>query len=247
MNLAGLLLCSRYSYPPNSLSLCGPDKQNDLAFYAKIGKIDLGTKELLSQFSTLYPYLHLIASENHITDPFDEKVVGAYWIGNNLLYSVGISQFANHLSNTLSLKRKIPKKQLELTLSKLPLGALPHHSFHVTNIYFRTGHLPIPYTIVTMDACLINWGKIKEVGADFLKIETQALTIKNNRLQFQSSIIRRINHFGRYDLEGKNLRPGDNISYHWGWLCQKLSKFQLKNLIYYTNLSLKLANTKISA
>ena len=63
MDFAGLALCSRYSYPPNSLSLCGPDRQNDLKWYSGSRQADHGTIEILTHFSTLYPYLRLIAGE----------------------------------------------------------------------------------------------------------------------------------------------------------------------------------------
>ena len=96
MDLKGLALCSRYSYPPNSLSLCGPDKKKDLNWYSIYQQTDKGTLEILSQFSTLYPYLTLIAQENKIKDPFNQKVVEAYWIGNNLLHKIPVKSFVTH-------------------------------------------------------------------------------------------------------------------------------------------------------
>src|SRR3989344_4490377 len=175
MSLDGLALCSRFSYPPNSLSLCGPDKKNDLNWYATTQNTDRGTIEILSQFSTLYPYLTLIAQENKIKDPFDRRVVEAYWVGNDLLYKIPLSRFVTHLSDTIMLKKKLKKNNLELILSKLTNGALPNHAFHVLNVYKRTGHLDIPHTIQTMDACLINWGKIIKTQKSSIVIETRAL------------------------------------------------------------------------
>lgn len=242
MSLSGLALCSRFSYPPNSLSLCGPDKKNDLQWYAANQKTDKGTLEILSQFSTLFPYLSLIAQQNRLTDPFDLKVVEAYWLGNNLLYQIPLSRFVNHLSEGISLKKKLERKELETIFTKLTYGGLPHHSFHVLNIYKRTGHLDIPHTIETMDACLINWGKVKNILPHALIVETAPLTIINNKLTFSSTIERTLVSQGEKDILFAGLKPNDWVSYHWGYFCQKLSKDQLNNLIYYTTLSIKSAN-----
>ncbi len=232
MSLTGLALCSRYSYPPNSLSLCGPDKKSDLNWYSENQKSDRGTLEILSQFSTLYPYLTLIASENKIKDPFEKSVVEAYWIGNNLLHRIPITSFVSHLSDKIHLKAKI----------KIANGALPHHSFHVLNIYKRTGYLDIPHTIETMDACLINWGKVIKINKDFIVVNTKPLSIINNKLQFGKLKERKIIPQGEKDILLKNLKIGDWISYHWGYFCHKLTSVQLRNLVYYTNYSIKLAN-----
>ena len=232
MSLTGLALCSRYSYPPNSLSLCGPDKKSDLNWYSENQKTDRGTLEILSQFSTLYPYLTLIASENKIKDPFEKSVVEAYWVGNNLLHRIPITSFVSLLSNKIDVKAKI----------KIANGALPHHSFHVLNVYKRTGHLDILHTVETMDACLINWGKVKRINNDSLVIETKPIALINNKLEFGKLRERTVIPQGEKDVLFRDLKTGDWISYHWGYFCHKLSSLQLRNLIYYTNLSLNHAN-----
>lgn len=242
MNLAGLALCSRFSYPPNSLSLCGPHKPRDLNWYAVSQTADKGTFEILSQFSTLFPYLCLIASQNKINDPFDCRVVEAYWLGNTLLNYIPTSLFINHLSDNLGVKKKIGRKDLHLLFDKVGEGATPHHSFHVLNVYKRTGHLDIKHTIETMDACLINWGRVKKILAHSLIVETKPLTIINGKLSFGSKKERHLLSQGTKDILFGKVKIGDFVSYHWGYFCQKLSQVQLKNLIYYTSFSLKLVN-----
>lgn len=237
MSLDGLKLCTKYAYPPNSLSLCGPEKQEDLSWYLKIGKVDSGTKEILTQFSTLYPYLRLIAQENKISDPFDPQVIEAYWLGNNLLHDIPIRQFATHLRETIGLEKKVRRSDLELILRKIPFGALPYHAFHVLNVYVRTGHLDIPYTLETMNACIINWGKVVEIHKNDIVIKTQKLLKKKSVLTFQNGIHRTI-HMHVPIL----LHVGDTVSYHWGMMCERLTQTKLLNLIFYTNLSLRLAN-----
>lgn len=245
MDITGLALCTRYSYPPNSLSLCGPDKQEDLKWYSSNLQADKGTVEILTLFSTLYPYLKLISSQNNISDPFDPRVIEAYWIGNELLYRVSERQFALHLSDKLHLKKKISRIDLTNILNKLDEGALPNHAFHVTNIYKRTGHLEIPHSVKTMDACLVNWGKVNNISDEFISVSTQSLKEDKGKLIFQKKE-RKIMWQGEKDFLKNVIKKGDFISYHWGYICHKLTKSNLKNLIYYTNTALKLANLNLN-
>lgn len=242
MNLAGLALCSRFSYPPNSLSLCGPDKKKDLKWYAQMQTPDKGTAEILSQFATLYPYLELIAHENGLSDPYLPQVVEAYWLGNHLLHTVSARQFADHLKEKVGLKKMLKIGRINTLLEKLDYASFPHHSFHVLNIYKRTGHLDIPHTVQTMDACLINWGKVKKIYKNSIVVETAPLRLTSDKLSFGAMIERTLTSQGEKDVLLNKLGIGDWISYHWGYFCQKLSRQQLSNLIYYTNLSVALAN-----
>ena len=240
---SGLVTCCRYAYPPNSLQLCGPDAKIDLAFYSGNGSADLGTKEILRQFSTLSPYLSLIAYENSIADPFDARVVEAYWLGNSLLKKVPKRAYADHLKETIGLKKKIKSKELNFILNKFNFEALPIHAFHVLNIYKRTGHIEIPKTIQTMDACLINYGKVIDIQQGKIKVKTQRLKHDGKKLDLEKNIERIIGIQGTVDFEAKKLKTGDWVTYHWGILCQKITNRQLMNLKYFNNLSIRLANT----
>lgn len=242
MNLTGLMRACRYSYPPNSLSLCGPQKQRDLAWYTSQQQPDAGTKEILSQFGTLYPYLVLIASHNHISDPFDERVVEAYWLGNKLLANVPIRAFETHMTDTMMLRKKIPSQALGKTLSKLDSGALPCHAFHVLNIYKRTGHTGSDHTIQTMDACIINWGKVLKVLPDGFVVNSKPLVRAGDTLQWGNIMKRKILFQGEKDSLKEEVRTGDWVSYHWGYMCEKVTAMHVLQLRYYTNKAITLAN-----
>jgi hypothetical protein len=242
MDLVGLNICSRYSYPPNSLSLCGPDKKKDMLYYSGIQKPDRGTNEILTQFSTLYPYLSLISRENNIRDPFDRKVVEAYWLGNRLLKKITIKKFAKHLGEDLQLKKKLTGIIMDSVYNKLEKDAFPNHSFHVLNIYKRTGNEHSLHTLQTMDACIINWGKVLRITDKIIEIETRPVSAAKNKLSFGAKIKRSIIPQGDRDIIFNKVNIGDYVSYHWGYFCQIISPLQLQNLIYYTNLSIKLAN-----
>ena len=242
MNAAGLSFCARFGYPPNSLSLCGPQQQVNLSWYAATLQPDRGTKEILEQFSTLYPYLQLIASSNDIGDPFDPRVVEAYWLGNELLQHIPIRSLETHLTDTLQLKKKLSAKRLNPVLSKLDHNPLPHHSFHVLNIYHRTGHVEEDHTIQSMDACIIQWGTVEKLLPASLVVRTTPLMSKTNKLTFGPAMLREIFPVGGKDKIFSSLKINDVVSYHWGYLCQKLNNRQLQNLQFYTNQSIALAN-----
>lgn len=241
MNTAGLLLLSRFASPPNLLSLCGPDKQKDLSWYCQTGKVDQGTVEILKEFQTAYPYLKLIASQNNIVDPFHPQVVEAYWLGNCLLNNVSLKEFNRFLTDGLYLKKKLDKTTLSLLLTKLPRGAVPHHAFHVVNIYKRTGNLAIAHTLKTMEACLINWGQVTKVLGETIIVKAPKLVILGNKLVLGPKVLKTIKSQGEKDIFSSSIKVNDWVSFHWDRICIKLNPIQLTNLVFYTNLSLKLA------
>ena len=160
MNYDGLLKCINYSYPPNSLQYCGPDKTEAIIAYKQE---NIGSDELVSfmkDFHTLYVYLRFIAYENNIKDPFDPHVVEAYWIGNPLLTTVSMKGFWKCLVEDHMLKKRLKQNDLRWLMGKIPQGAVPHHTFHVLNVFTRTGHHTVEHTLETMDACRISWGKV---------------------------------------------------------------------------------------
>lgn len=244
MSQQGLLECLRYSLPPNALSYCGPNKIGDLLEYRKMRLTDQGLVENLSQFHTLYAYLSFIAYENDMRDPFDLPVVKAYWVGNKLLKQFDIRRFYYHLRDTLGLKKQLSSSELATLFGKLPQGALPNHAFHVLNVPWRTGHLPIEHTLETMDACRIGWGRVIKNEKLKIKIEKLPLVYDNEQLKLgktiREDIVSNIN-----GTKLVNVKKDDWVSFHWGMVCNKISLQEIQSLTYYTELAIKLANEDI--
>lgn len=241
-NLDGVLTCARYSFAPNYYKYCGPDKNKQISFYLKEEAADPNLSSILGKFDVLIRYLTLIAHENGLEDPFDPRVVEAYWIGNSLLESVSAQSLGDDLIEKHQLKKRLPEKMLKWIEEKIPKGARPHHSFHVFNIFIRTGHLIAPHTIDTMDQCRIGWGQVIEVK-DKVKVKSQKLSGNNKKLIFIESI-RELSAPIDGSLK-KTLKKGDLVSFHWGFICDKITHAQVKNLAYYTNQNLKLANETV--
>jgi hydrogenase maturation factor len=246
----GVLLCARYAFAPNYYKYCGPDANRGIAAYLKEDISDPRLSSYLSEFAVLYPYLNLIAQENGIADPFDLRVVEAYWIGNKLLEKVGMKAFAEHLNYGQKLQKRLPAKKLKWIMEKVPKGARIHHSFHVFSIFTRTGHHAVDHTLETMDSCRISHGEILQndqspiSNFQSIKVKTNKLVYENGRLRLDEGVEKEVALPVDSELE-KNLKSGDWVTFHWGFVCDKVSSEQVRNLKFYTKHNLRLANETI--
>lgn len=244
----GVLTCARYSFAPNYYKYCGPDRNKTIGSYLKEGVSDPTLAAYLSEFAVLYPYLKLIAHENGIADPFDPRVVEAYWIGNELLDNVGMQAFSEHLQYGQKLKKRLPSKKLKWIIEKVPKGAKIHHSFHVFSIFTRTGHHRVDHTLDTMDQCRIGWGKIVneklKMKNSKLKVKSQKLVYENRKLGLKDGVIREVALPVDNELS-KSLEFGDFVTFHWGFVCDKITRTQAASLSKYTQHNLRLANETI--
>jgi len=242
LHLDGVLRCSRYSFSPNRLHYCGPDANRELTAYLDEGVSDAGLRLLLSQFATLYPYLKLIAESNRIRDPFDARVVEAYWLGNALLDAVDTRRFHRHLIEAHGTKRKIGATAFGYLERKIGRGALPHHSFHVLNVWRRTGNEDVPHTLESMDACRVSSGRVLETNGPRIVAAIEPILYADKRLYLgapvRTTLARRLE--SEYDIE--QLQPGNLISVHWGVPCEVITEAQAENLRRFTLTSLTFAN-----
>src|ERR1700732_4522480 len=94
---AGPLMSVRYAYPPNALGYCGPADFAAFREYAVAGVVDRGLVQLAQAFAGAWPYLELIASGCGIGDPLDRRVVEAYWVGNDLLDKVPVTEIGDSM------------------------------------------------------------------------------------------------------------------------------------------------------
>lgn len=248
MDSKGLLLCAKYSSAPNFFGYCGPEENASLIDHLKDRVADKEVKVILSQFDTLYAYLKLIATENKIPDPFNQKVVEAYWLGNSLLDKISDKNYAYLLQEKINLEKKMGNLNFLKVKNKiLTTKFYPHHAFHVFNIFKRTGHVNSTHTIDTMDQCRISFGKIKKVDPKLktLTVNAKKLEIMNNKLILSEPKPKLI----EYSYKGKSflqkLNTGDWISFHWGFVCEVLTTVQIKNLEDYTARAINFYNTEV--
>jgi len=91
--MLGIKLAILYGIKPHELGFCGPRNKKDtqiLLDYLKDKKVsEKKIRKILEQFKGAYPHYKFIAKSNGIKDPFDERVIIAYWVGNELLKKAG--------------------------------------------------------------------------------------------------------------------------------------------------------------
>jgi hypothetical protein len=238
----GMLIAARYAFSPNKLQYCGGDKNSNLFEYVAQNKQNGGLKEILSEFETMYPYLKLIADSSHIADPLDPRVSEAYWIGNDLLSNISMNNFYNYLIDKQNLKKKFKMKLVEKVIGKIPVGAKPHHSFHVLNIPKRTGYYPVEHTLETINECLILPAKVLKIKQGKLEVKYKPLIFKDNKLVFGALENKDIHFEFNNKKFIKNIKIGEYVSMHWSWACDKLSALQVMDLNKWNGYSVGLAN-----
>lgn len=234
----GTILFAKYAFMPNRLNYCGGDDNKAIFDYCTANQTDPGLPVILQRFQAAYPYLKLIARANNIADPFDTRVVEAYWIGNELLDRVDLARFHNSLRERFT--RQLNPMTLNYLLGKPHLGARAHHSFHVFDVHSRIGALD--NRLETMENCRIGWGRIKEIEATHFVVEHQPLVLEGGRLKLgdmvEKKVLCQINGTGFI----ADPQIGDFISFHWDWACDTITPRQVRNLERYTGYHLEIAN-----
>ena len=239
--LEGTLRFIRYAFMPNRLRYCGGDDNRTLFEYGTEGVSDGGLQPLLRQFSGALPYLQLIARANAVADPFDARVVEAYWIGNELLEGVEVRQLYDALLERFG--KQLTGRSRDLVLGKAPAGAHPHHSFHVLDVHSRVGELS--NTMRTLDECRVSLGRVVSVDNAELVVERQPVSMRAGKLVLD--VARTERALRQVDGRGfaEDAAPGDWVSIHWGWVCEVLDDRQRRNLERYTRYHLAIANQTI--
>ncbi len=239
--LAGSLRFIRYGFMPNHLRYCGGDDNRTLFEYGVENVVDSGVQAMLRKFTGALPYLQLIARTNGIADPFDDRVVEAYWIGNELLDRVEVRQLYDALAERFG--KQLQGRTRGWVLGKAPAGARPHHNFHVFDVHSRVGELE--NTLETMDSCRTSWGKVLRVEGPELVVERPPLVLVAGKLAIGPP--RTVRVVRQVDARGfaESAAPGDLVSLHWGWVCEVLTPRQQVNLSRYTDYHLVIANQTI--
>ena len=217
-----------YAFPPNELGYCGPADvaQPELATHAR-------------EFDGAWPYLQTIADAAGVSDPLDEDVVRAYWVGGPLLEKVDPAELLSRLGSAFT-------GQVTGLLGELPrqANALAHHSFHVFVVYPWVRFLDRdPATPVrVMQDCRIRWGTVDSVTDDRAEMISRPLSFDGGVLALGDPRGETV----RWSKNGASLAPppavGDTVSAHWDWVCGSLSDADADALAEATQATLDLVN-----
>ncbi len=239
---SGLQLFARYAYPPNERGYCGPDDHLALLEYRTSGLIDGGLAELARAFHGPWPYLRLMADKTGAGGPFSERIVEAYWVGNDLLDQVDVLDFGNTVEERF--KSRVGRRWPGMA-EAIP-GGIPHHSFHVFVTYPWVGLLAQsdrgePLRI--LDQCRIRWGQVVAVEGDTAVVRSRPLTWDGTRLDLGASRVESV--VGGHGF-AKPLKPDEWVSMHWGWMCDRLGPRQLADLQRFSGRQLAMTNEDLA-
>jgi hypothetical protein len=242
----GAQLFVRYAYPPNVRGSCGPPDSDALLHYGQAGVTDPGLRELAKGFAGAWPYLELIAGATGIRDPLDHRVVEAYWVGNAWLERVGITSIGNSMEDRF---RARTGHQFSHLMEGVLAGGVPNHSFHVFEVYPWLGLLRDDRRSSTalnvLDKCRIRWGEVLAVVGDEAVVKSTPLAWDGVALSLGQPEMETVN----FAVDGtgfvNDLAPGDMVSLHWDWVCDRLSPEQLRQLKAYTKRHLVIANSGV--
>jgi hypothetical protein len=239
----GPQLFLRYAFMPNRLGYCGADDHQALLEYGLEDRVDAGLVTLEQQFEGAYPYLQLIARANGLDDPFDLRVVEAYWIGNELLERVDMGALFRSLEERFRGRTK--PKDWPWLASKVPAGARPHHSFHVLDVFPRVGLMrsgAADHVLETIEQCRIRWARVLRVEGAALQVQVVPLVLRNGQLELGPPQVESVTRWvtGRGFVD--DVPAGGWVAVHWGWACAPLTARQRSNLERYTWLHVALCN-----
>ena len=244
--MSGALLFSRYASPPNQLGYCGPADSRALLEYGAAAVVDSGLTQLARAFSGAWPYLELLARATGIADPLDRRVVEAYWVGNDLLDRVDMATFGNALVDRF---RRRAGSGWDHLAQAVPAGAVPHHSFHVFGVYPWVGLLRAGasgHPLHVLDRCRVRWGRVVASHGEDVVVRYRPLTWDGARLELGSPTTETaVTATGGLGFV-TGLRPGDWVSLHWGWVCDRLGPRQLAALRERTLRQLAITNDQIA-
>ena len=240
----GPVLFARYAFPPNSHGFCGPADSGGLFEYGVAGRDERGLRAMAQQFAGAWPYLQLIAGATGLDDALDRRVVEAYWVGSPRLELVGTPAVGDSMEDRF---RYMTGARFGSLTEGVLAGGVPHHSFAVLCIYPYTGLLTdgrkAAHALTVLDRCRIRWGRVLEVEGDQVVVRSRPLTWDGDVLALgepsTEAAVQSVDGVGMVAVA-----PGDWVSLHWEWVCDRLTEAQVARLRRYTERHLAIVNDR---
>ncbi|NMN99389.1 DUF6390 family protein [Antrihabitans stalactiti] len=240
----GHRLFAQYAYAPNALGYCGPADARALEAAACGADVDADIAAIARRFSGAWPYQQLIAELSGLDDPLDDHVVRAYWTGSELTGEIDRARFGSELLTRFASQAGHYWKHLTDALLD---EAAPTHAFHVFGVYPWTRLLGsgMPQPLQVLDSCRISWGKVTEVRAGEVVVQSRPLEF-DGTLELgdpQERTVRSRVDAGEFV---SHLHAGDYVAIHWDFVCDWLAPQQVDELRYWTEWQLERTNRRLA-
>lgn len=224
MNTHALQLCSGFAYSPNSLGYCGTKAAQD-AFRNCLTRNECGRVESeIKHFLVLYPYLKTIAQATGY-DEFSPEVIEAYWLGGDLLKKVTVDDYFNLIENFKA--QGVPSFLLHEMEKNIPKQFIPIHLFNILHVGVGRATMSVPFTLNSINNCMIRWGKVIEVDDD--RATVKLVHLNENYQLTKKKIPQSVDQ----SLCGTILK-NDTVLAHWGSVVKKSSSTEIQSLLYWT-------------
>ena len=128
---------------------------------------------------------------------------------------------------------------------KIRQGAVPHHSFHVLNVWQMSGLGDKLDEVERMDECLVNSGKVLRVSGPEITVLCELLSYANGKLFLTEPCEKKITRRLETEYEIEQIKPGQIVSFHWSVPCEIISEAQAGSLKKYILQSINFANQTI--
>ena len=215
MSAEGAVRFARYAYPPNALGYCGPPGSEALLAAAATEEIARRAR----QFEGAWSYLEVLAETTGM-DPLDDDVVGAYWVGSDLLDKVDAAGLVDRLQERFV-------GQVGGTWRQAATRATAHHGFHVYEVYpwaglLLAGRTPGP-AVNVLDRCRIRVGEVVSVDGEEVSVLCRPLAWHGTALVEGDAVTETV----RWSIGGSALIDvppvGALVALHWDWVCEVVS------------------------
>lgn len=237
---SGAELFFRYARPPNELGYCGPGEIDEVGDLARgVVTADEELTRIARAFHGAWPYLETIAGRARLS-PLSETVVEAYWIGNELLSQVDLHDWGHSVDERF---RSQAGDRWPSVVGALNEGGSPNHAFHVFCVYPWVGLLRegfVEPAVQVLDRCRISRGRVVRSEDDgWAVVSSRRLAWIDDRLieseptddLFKTSLV--------------GLEPGDLVSLHWSYVCQRLDRRRAEALQSSHDRHLEIANREL--
>jgi hypothetical protein len=250
MDKKALQLCSRFALTPNQLGYCGKDSAPAKLQKCVVTSDCSRVEEELKKFIVLNPYLQTIAKATDLS-PFSYEVIEAYWLGSDLLDQIKLKHYDLLLENFIS--QGVPDFLVEELKNKQPKKFIPIHLFNILHVGVGRASGSVPFNIDSINNCMLRWGTVSKVNKNESTAQVEVTSLKavssfnpltegSSRKQSASTsgisyeFAQRIKTFNFNPAFTPNLKVGDNVAVHWGFIPKILSKDEQKKLSFYTKL-----------
>ncbi len=227
MNSKALQFASRFSLPPNSLGYCGkntaPARFKECIIEEKCESV---AKEL-RQFIVLNPYLKTLAKISK-KPRFSYEVIESYWLGNDLLTLAKREHYELLLDNFI--KQGVPDFFVAELQKKQPHQFIPNHLFQVLHVGVGRASGAVPFSIQTINNCMIRWGRVKKIQKEHINVALHSLREKKHGYM----LTKRVENVPFDSLLVANIQINDIVAVHWNMVIKVLNAREENNLQFWT-------------